>query len=87
MQKEIYYKELALEIMETGKSKTPGGGEEQGNLVCCSPCGGKESDATERLNNKQSHIGTWKPKEKWIILIMSSNFDILFTKNYGGALV
>ena len=38
--------------METGKSKTPGGGEEQGNLVCCSPWGGKESDTTERLNNK-----------------------------------
>ena len=22
----------------------------QGNLVCCSPCGGKELDTTERLN-------------------------------------
>ena len=28
-----------------------GDGEGQGSLVCCSPCGCKESDTTERLNN------------------------------------
>ena len=27
-----------------------GDGEGQGSLVCCSPCGCKESDTTERLN-------------------------------------
>ena len=27
--------------------------EGQGSLVCCSPWGHKESDTTERLNNKQ----------------------------------
>ena len=27
-----------------------GVGEGQGRLVCCSPCGRKESDMTERLN-------------------------------------
>ena len=27
-----------------------GVGEGQGSLVCCSPCGRKESDMTERLN-------------------------------------
>ena len=27
-----------------------GVGDEQGSLVCCSPCGHKESDTTERLN-------------------------------------
>ena len=27
-----------------------GDGEGQGSLVCCSPCGLKESDTTERLN-------------------------------------
>ena len=28
----------------------PGVGDGQGNLVCCSPWGRKESDTTERLN-------------------------------------
>ena len=27
--------------------QTPGDGEGQGSLACCSPCGGKESDKTE----------------------------------------
>ena len=27
--------------------QTPGGGEGQGSLVCCSPCGHQESDVTE----------------------------------------
>ena len=29
---------------------TPGVGDEQGSLACCSPWGHKESDATELLN-------------------------------------
>ena len=31
--------------------QTPGDGEGQGSLVCCSPWGCKELDTTERLNN------------------------------------
>ena len=31
--------------------KTPGGGEGQGGLACCSPWGRKELDTNERLNN------------------------------------
>ena len=31
--------------------QTPGGGEGQGSLACCSPWGRKESDMTEQLNN------------------------------------
>ena len=31
--------------------QTPGDGEGQRSLVCCSPQGRKESDVTERLNN------------------------------------
>ena len=31
--------------------QTPGDGEGQGGLACCSPWGHKESDMTERLNN------------------------------------
>ena len=30
--------------------QTPGDGEGQGGLACCSPRGCKESDTTERLN-------------------------------------
>ena len=35
--------------------QTPGDGEGQGSLVCCSPRGGKESDMTEPLN-KNNHM-------------------------------
>ena len=35
-----------------------GDGKGQGSLVCCSPWGRKESDTTERLNNK---LGTKIP--------------------------
>ena len=31
--------------------QTPGNGEGQGRLVCCSPWGQKESGTAERLNN------------------------------------
>ena len=34
-----------------GFEQTPGDGDGQGSLVCCSPCGHKESDTTERLNS------------------------------------
>ena len=34
--------------------QTPGDGEGQGSLACCSPRGHKESDMTERLNNNLS---------------------------------
>ena len=30
--------------------QAPGVGDGQGSLVCCSPCGCKESDTTERFN-------------------------------------
>ena len=33
--------------------QTPGDGEGQGSLVCCSPSGRKESDTTEQLKDKQ----------------------------------
>ena len=34
----------------------PGNGKEQRNMVCCSPWGCKESDTTERLNNKSCTV-------------------------------
>ena len=33
--------------------QTPGDGEGQGSLVCCSPWGHKESNTTEQLNNNK----------------------------------
>ena len=35
--------------------QTPGGGEGQGSLACCSPWGHKESD-TEQLNNNKPRL-------------------------------
>ena len=32
--------------------QTPGYSEGKENLACCSPCGHKESDTTQQLNNK-----------------------------------
>ena len=31
-------------------------GEGQGSLVCCNPWGHKQTDITERLNNKKQHL-------------------------------
>jgi len=36
--------------MDMGLGGTPGVGDEQGGLVCCSPWGRKELDMIERLN-------------------------------------
>ena len=37
--------------------QTPGDGEGQGRLACCSPWGHKEADTTEQLNNNPHHGG------------------------------
>ena len=47
--------------------QAPGDGEGQGSLVCCSPWGRKESDASERLNGnrKAGRFGShafWVPE-------------------------
>ena len=44
--------------------QTPGGGEGQGSLECCSPWGRKESDTTEQLINipkKEVEVLTLSP--------------------------
>ena len=35
---------------------TPGVGDGQGGLVCCSSCGRKELDTTEQLNSELSNM-------------------------------
>ena len=37
--------------------QTPGDGEGQGSLACCSPWGHKESDVTVQLNNNNKMLG------------------------------
>ena len=39
-----------------GPGQTPGDGEGQGGLVCCSPWSHKESDMTGRLNNNTGKV-------------------------------
>ena len=36
--------------------QTPGDGEGQGGLVCCSPWGHKQLNMTERLNNNKQQV-------------------------------
>ena len=48
---------------------TPGVGDGQGGLACCSPCGLKESDMTEWLN--------WTEINKWILGKMFLCFAVL----------
>ena len=52
--------------------ETPGDGEGQGNLACCSPRGRKESDTTEQLNNRGSKSGSHHPNHQ------------LYSTNLGG---
>ena len=40
-----------------GFEQTPGVGDGQGGLACCSPRGRQESDTTERLNNNKLGSG------------------------------
>ena len=39
---------------------TPGDGEGQGSLACCSPWGHKESNMTERLNDNVAGLKRWQ---------------------------
>ena len=39
-----------------GHEQTPGDGEGQGSLACCSPWGHKESDTTKQMNNNNNNI-------------------------------
>ena len=46
--------------------QSPGDGEGQGSLACCSPWSRKEVDTTERLsNNKKSWLSIWLNILSW----------------------
>ena len=57
--------------------QTPGDGEGQGILMCCSPWGRKESDTTESLsNNNETKVGKdfkpWVLPSVWKVRILQS---------------
>ena len=54
-----------------GFGQTLGDGEGQGGLACCSPCGHKESDTFELLNNN--------PLTPSFYIVTSHFFDIMKT--------
>ena len=58
--------------------QTPGDGDGQGSLVCCSPWGCKELNTTERLNNKNTFLlcvrwGHWGMKREHTILSLQNS--------------
>ena len=46
-------------INEHESEQTPGDSEEQGSLVCCSPCGSKELDMTQQSNDCNKLYQPW----------------------------
>ena len=57
---------------------TPGVGEGQGGLACCSPWGHRELDTTERLDNKTPHQGAGN--SPWDMSLLGSPLHQLRTK-------
>ena len=53
--------------MDMKLRETPGDGEGQGSLACCSPWGHRESDTTGQLNN----MGLWDKEENSVVLLDS----------------
>ena len=51
---EIEWKEILSIFFYLELGQTPGDGEGQGGLVCCSPWGRKESDMTGQLNSNNN---------------------------------
>ena len=62
--------------------QTPGDGDGQGTLVCCSPWGHKETDTAEQLNNNKSFF--WEEIQlylTWIYLDKCSSSCKIFIVN------
>ena len=53
--------------------QSPGDGEGQGSLACCSPRGHKDSDTTEQLNNSDTQKDKSKPMSLRYPLHISSS--------------
>ena len=61
---------------------TLGDNKGQGNLVCCSPWGCRESDTAERLNNKADLINPIKCPNFYIELMKLNSFYIIIQQSY-----
>ena len=63
-----------IDSVDMSLSQTPGDGEGQGSLACCSPWGHKELDTAEQLNNHHNSMiprymsrGKAKPSSKNVL--------------------
>ena len=56
--------------------QTPGDGEGQGSLACCSPWDCKELDTTERLNNNLSFPWTARRSNESILKKISPDYSL-----------
>ena len=61
--------------------QTPGDGEGQGRLACCSPWGHKETDTAEQLNNNSFFWEEIQPYLTWIYLDKYSSSCKIFIVN------
>ena len=72
---------MASPTQWTRIQQTLGDSEEQGSLACCSPCSGKESDMTQKLNNKGNASQRLSfPERCWKCVMDISTNSYLFWK-------
>ena len=69
-------------LNEHGFGWTLGGGDGQGGLACCSSCGRKESDMTERLNWTKNNSRIWFRTLSIALKEELKVLDLVFWLNY-----
>ena len=72
---------ISLSTVLNEFEQAPGVGDGQGSLVCCSPCGRKESDMTEWLNWTDLHIA-WYILYLHLVKIISTEFNAKLTQTH-----
>ena len=66
----------------TGFEQSPGDGEEQGSMACCSPQGLKELDMTEQLDNTNKRFYSAEKRVLLSHLMTVITPNVLFTHAY-----
>ena len=56
--------------------QTPGDGEGQGSLACCSPWGHIESDTTEQLNNNDLSLCFFGTRKKYTLVSVKQCYSL-----------
>ena len=64
------------------RGQTLGSGEGQGGLVCCSPCGLKESDMTGQLNNNNNLSVSLLEEEAFLQRHQSETITVYNAKHF-----